>query len=318
MFLRSMVLLLMSLSVGLGGQAAATGPHHSAGAVSPACEGGERWVLRFQLLSGRVLRPQTVSGSPRRLQLRSVARAGVLAMVQEEPEPTDSPIRDALRDGKYPWYDSRSDRVQPVWPVRISWLERLAERIRSFLIRIGKFFDRFDFGGRGGASIAGNSIGTILLMAALAAFFLLIFLLWVRREAGPGRVEAARATLGTAARLGDLPEGIRPADADPWAEANRRRAAGDLAGAVVCLFAHQLLTLDQSGLIRLAPGRTGRHDVQSLRDRELIDCLGATLGLFEDVYYGRRLPNAQAFELVWTRAKWFQERQRTLGTGLSP
>ena len=74
-----------------------------------------------------------------------------------------------------------------------------------------------------------------------------------------------------------FPRGFGRTDADPWAEAKRRRAAGDLAGAVVCLFAHQLLTLDQMGLIRLAPGRTGRHYVQSLRDRELIDSLGATL-----------------------------------------
>ena len=239
---------------------------------------------------------------------------GLLAMMERDPEP----IKDALREGKYPWYDSRTGRVKPVWPVRISWLEWLRERIRSLLKRIGKFFDGFGSGGGGGASIAGNSIGTILLLAALVAFFVWIFMLWVRRELGPGRVESARATLGTAARLGDLPEGIRTADADQWSEANRRRAAGDLAGAVVCLFAHQLLTLDQVGLIRLAPGRTGRHYVQSLRDRELIDCLAATLRLFEDVYYGRRPPTAQAFDQVWSRAQLFQERRRTLGAGLSP
>ena len=46
-------------------------------------------------------------------------------------QPTVSPIKEALRDGKYPWYDSRADRVQPVWPVRISWLERLGERTSS-------------------------------------------------------------------------------------------------------------------------------------------------------------------------------------------
>ena len=117
------------------------------------------------------------------------------------------------------------------------------------------------------------------------------------------------------ARIADLPEGIRPEDGDPWAEAKRRRAAGDLAGAVVCLFAYQLLVLDQLGLIRLAPGRTGRHYVQSLRDRELIDSVGATLGLFEDVYYGRRAPTTQAFDSVWLRGLAFHERRRTLGAG---
>ena len=238
-------------------------------------------------------------------------------MTQREREPTDSPTREALREGKYPWYDSRTDRVQPIWPVRISWIEWLGHRIDSFFRRIGRYFDGLPFRGSG-PSVAGNSIGTILFLAALAAFFVCIFMLWIGRERGAARGEAERTRLGTAARLGDLPEGLRPGDSDPWAEAKRRRAAGDLAGAVVYLFAHQLLTLDQMGLIRLAPGRTGRHYLQGLRDRELIDCVGATLRLFEDVYYGCRAPTAEAFESVWSRAQVFQERQRTLGARVSP
>jgi hypothetical protein len=240
------------------------------------------------------------------------------------PKPTDSQVKKALRDGKYPWYDLRADRLRPIWPVRISWLERLGERIESFFRRIGRFFDKFHFGGNNSdsgrssiAAVVGNSIGTVLLLTALAAFFGCIFMLWVRRKGVAGRGDTKRTRSGTAARLGDLPEGIRSADADPWAEAKRRRAAGDLAGAIVFLFAHQLLTLDQMGLIRLAPGRTGRHYLQSLRDREVIDSLGATLALFEDVYYGRRSPTAQAFELIWSRALLFQERQRTLGARVS-
>ena len=138
--------------------------------------------------------------------------------------------------------------------------------IDAFFRWLGRFFDRFRFGWQqlGCTRPLGNSIGTILLLAAIVAFFVCIFMLWVRRERGSGRGEAAERTrLGTAARLGDLPEGIRPADADPWAEANRRRAAGDLAGAVVCLFAYQLLILDQMGSDPARAGRTGRHYVAS-------------------------------------------------------
>jgi Domain of unknown function (DUF4129) len=245
----------------------------------------------------------------------SAAAAGLDLIVA--PDSTHSSVREALRDGKFPWYDSGADRVQPVWPLRISWLERLGDRVEAFFRWLGSFFDGAGSGRGVGAPIAGNSIGTILLLAAIVAFLVCIALLWVHRERGSARDEAARASLGIAARLGDLPEGIRPADGDPWAEANRRRAAGDLAGAVVCLFAYQLLVLDQKGLIRLAPGRTGRNYVQSLRDRELIDSVGATLALFEDVYYGRRSPTARKFESVWLRALAFQERQRTLGAGVS-
>ncbi len=284
--------------------------------TSPS-QGGERYAPRSQLVISWLHTLQPASKSLPRIHPEPIGDVGILGIAQSDPGPTDSPTKEALRDGKYPWYDSRADRLQPVWPVRLSWLEWFVERVGSVFRRINKFFERFHFRGNGSTSVAGNSIGTVLLLAALVAFFVCIFMLWVRREGAAERGETERTRLGTTARLGDLPEGIRPEDGDPWAEAKRRRAAGDLAGAVVCLFAHQLLTLDQMGLIRLAPGRTGRQYLQSLRDREWIDALGATLGLFEDVYYGRRAPTAQAFESVWTRAQLFQERQRTLGARAS-
>jgi hypothetical protein len=230
-------------------------------------------------------------------------------------DPTASPIKEALREGKYPWYDPDADRVQPVWPARLAWLKWLSKRLQSFYDRVVKFFDRFKLGRGRGISISGDLIGTLVLMAALVVFFVSLMVLWIRREGGLARGESVRGRLGTSARLGELPEGIRPGDGDPWAEAVRRRAAGDRAGAVVCLFAHQLLSLDQLGLIRLAPGRTGRHYVQALRDQELGDSLGATLRLFEDVYYGCRFPTVQAFESVWNRALMFQERRRVLSAG---
>ena len=194
-----------------------------------------------------------------------------------DPAPPADPVTRSLRNGKYPWYDPGTDRVRPVWPLRISWLTWLGQKIQSVFDAIGKFLDRFKWAQTGRTSMPGDAIGTLLLLTALLAFFFWIVMLWVRRQAGVGRHEVSKERPATSARLGDLPEGIRPGDGDPWAEAKRRRAAGDLSGAVICLFAHQLLALDQLGLIRLAPGKTGRHYVQGLRDRELADSLGATL-----------------------------------------
>jgi len=237
------------------------------------------------------------------------------ALPVRDPEPLASPAREALREGQYPWYDADADRVRPVWPIKMSWVDWLGERLEAIGKAIARFFDRFKFGGGGGPAIPSNAIGTAVLLAALLAFFVFIVMLWIRREAGAVTRESERIKLGRSARVGDLPEGIRPGDGDPWAEAQRRRAAGDLSGAIVALFAHQLLTLDQLGLIRLAPGRTGRHYVHALRDRDLLDSVSATLRLFEDVYYGRRAPTAEAFESVWARAKVFQERRRSLNSG---
>ena len=249
------------------------------------------------------------------IALHSVPVLLTALIAQNGSDATGSPVREALRGREYPWYDSRTDRLQPIWPLRISWLDWLGDRMEAFFRWLGKLFDGFDSSSSSGAPVSGSLIGTILLLAAIVAFFVCIAMLWIHRDQGARRGETTGEGLGIAARLGDLPEGIRPADGDPWAEANRRRAAGDLAGAVVCLFAYQLLALDQLGLIRLAPGRTGRHYVQSLRDRELIDSVGATLGLFEDVYYGRRSPTPQAFDSVWARGLAFHERRRKQSAG---
>jgi len=223
------------------------------------------------------------------------------------------PVKDALRDGSYPWYDPDTDRVRPVWPPRRPWLKWVGDRIESMFKRIDRFLGRHNVGGGSGWRFSGNSIGTILLMAVLVSFFILLVVLWARRDRMAAEGAGARARLGSLARLAQLPEGIRPGSDDPWAEALRRRAAGDLAGAVVCLFAHQLLSLDQLGLIRLGPGRTGRQYVHGLHDRELLDSVGGTLLLFEEVYYGRRMPAVQAFEAVWSRAQAFEERRSFLG-----
>jgi hypothetical protein len=243
----------------------------------------------------------------------SIAERFATALEDESMHPptSDSPVRQALREGSYPWYDPGSDRVKPVGS---SWLRWPRERLAQWGKAIGRFLDGLHFGRMPSPGMSGDSIGTMLLLAVLVAFFIALFVLWFRLD-GMSMTDGSgqRTRLGTAARLAQLPEGIRPGGDDPWAEALARRAAGDLAGAVVCLFAHQLLTLEELGLIRLAPGRTARQYVQALRDPDFLDSLVATQGLFEDVYYGRRRPSLEAFETVWSRAEAFQERRSLLG-----
>jgi hypothetical protein len=236
---------------------------------------------------------------------------GVLA---DRPASAAGPAREALREGSYPWYDSEADRVRPVWPQQLSWAKWLGKKLERIGDAINRFFRRFNLGRSGRAGGAGGeSLGTLLLVLVLIAFF--VFLIVLAYHLGPRSAHRReeRARLGALARLADLPEGMGTDGGDPWAEAMRRKAAGDLAGAVICLFAHQLLSLDRLGLIRLVPGLTGRQYVRGLRDPELAECVRSTLALFEWVYYGRRMPTAKAFDDVWRRALVFDARARGLG-----
>jgi hypothetical protein len=228
-------------------------------------------------------------------------------------EKTDTAVLRALREGRYPWYDQATDRVRPVWPTRRPWVKWLRDRIESFYEAIDRLMRRFSFRGFRGLGFTGESIGTMLLMAVLVSFCAALLVLWARRGEVAAVSSGARTRLGNLGRLAELPEGIRPDSDDPWDEARRRRASGDFAGATVCLFAHQLLALDQLGMIQLGPGQTGRQYVRGLRDPELLDPVRETLALFEEVYYGRRVPAATAFEAVWKGALAFEERRSLLG-----
>jgi len=251
------------------------------------------------------------SGRPADRVLRPDLRRSLAASDVAETKSAASPVKDALREGGYPWYDSDTDR--PIWRPSRPWVKWLGDRLEKILKAIDRFLRRLNFGGGSELGFAGNSIGTVLLLASMATFLVVLWVLWARGGWAAADRSGAGARLGSVALYAQLPEGIRPGSDDPWAEALRRRAAGDLSGAVVCLFAHQLLMLDQLGLIRLGPGRTGRQYVHGVRDRELLDSVGDTLLLFEEVYYGRRKPAVEAFEAVWSRAQAFEERRSLLG-----
>jgi hypothetical protein len=264
-------------------------------------------VLLGCLLFGRG--ETTADLAPRRRWQEDMAAAGKLDQAQS----ADDPVARALRQGKYPWYDPATDRVRPVWPPRRPWIKWLGDRMEKAFKSIDAWVRRFHFRGVKGLGLAGESIGTMLFMAVLVAFLVALLALWARRDRLGAEGTAVQARLGTAAGVAELPGGLRPDGSDLWDLALRRRAAGDYSGAIVYLFAHQLLSLDQLGLIRLGPGRTGRQFVHDLSDQLLLEPVRATLALFEDAYYGGRVPAADAFGAVWRRAEAFEQRRRLLG-----
>lgn len=227
------------------------------------------------------------------------------------------PVRPVLAGKHFPWYDARAERVKPVlsqpdWGggrlKRIGdWVARRAEAISGWFRRLNG--RRIPWIGGLGDLVA---IGLAMLLLTLVLVVLLELLRRYRPIAVEDPSQSSAAVAGAARRIEGLPAGIRLDAADPRAEAERLRALGDYAGAVVHLFAHQLLTLERVKQVRLVPGRTGRQLVRSVVDRPLRGRVEPTLRLFEAVYYGRRAPTAAAFESVWAEAMAF-ERQVAAG-----
>ena len=84
---------------------------------------------------------------------------------------------------------------------------------------------------------------------------------------------------------------------------------------MIWLFLDQLLALQKAGLIRLTPGRTARQYLRALDDPHLSEGFRATLGAFEQVYYGHQLPGPEELERVWSRAENFRHHLQTLKVG---
>ncbi len=240
--------------------------------------------------------------------LAGLAMRSLLA-VALVPNPAES-VKPALKAERFPWYDAGTGRVRPILPfeIRFSWLDRVGDWFGRVFDRIGNWFRWLNGWRVPGVAGAGDLVVIGLLMLFLTVVLVLLLELLRRYRPLTGAEEASAAVIraGSAGRIEGLPAGVRVDAADPWNEAQRLRARGDYAGAIVYLFAHQLLTLDRAGRLRLVPGRTGRQLVRSVSDRSLRSLVEPTLRLFESVYYGQRAPSVEAFESVWASALQFQ------------
>jgi hypothetical protein len=236
---------------------------------------------------------------------------GPAAAATQNINPAD-PVRRALARESFPWYDATSGRVKPILSrldFGSGWLKRVGEwidRVGRWLARPFRALDRWRLPGLGHAGDL-IAIGLALLLLTLVLVLLLELLRRYRPLADEEGNRIATGRAGIGGRLEGLPMGDTVDLTDPWGMAQRLRDRGDYAGAVVHLFAHQLLTLSSLGQLRLVPGRTGRQLVRAIDDGRLRAQVRPTLELFEAVYYGQHVPTAEAFEGVWTHALAFQE-----------
>jgi hypothetical protein len=210
-----------------------------------------------------------------------------------EDDPTKA-VGAALGKTAYPWYDAANDRAKTV---AMPDVPKQAKSEPS--------------GDPSSLKGAGDIVAYVVFGVVLGGLVALLIWFWriyepIDEGSGPSRSKGP----GEASSVEALPPGMRRefASSDPWDEAKRRRDRGDLAGAVVCLFAHQLLTLGKLGLVRLAPGRTGRQLLRAVHDAEFRALTLPTLRLFEAVYYGHRIPTPAEFAVVWQSAEAFERR----------
>lgn len=152
------------------------------------------------------------------------------------------------------------------------------------------------------------------LLALLLGY--LIFLLvtsFLHREV-QFRTEVVNASVGgdIIARVEELPVTLSKSPADYLDEAQRLYRKGDYAQAIIYLFSHQLLQLDRRHWLRLIKGKTNRQYLREVRRSAsphattLADMFEGTVLLFEEVFFGKRLPPRSAIDAVWREIEHFE------------
>jgi hypothetical protein len=252
------------------------------------------------------------------LCLASMLRGAPAADGPPDSDPARA-VGQALKSGSFPWYDAPKDMVRPI-RVPVGRDRTQSNRTSSSTSSSGSSStsrpstDRtssgsWDFGSW--VSFAGFALGIGALVALLVWFWR------IYEPAADAEIDGSSHSEGEPNRIEELPAGLRLGydPSDPWAEAVRRRDRGDLAGAIVCLFAHQLLTLSRLGLLRLSPGKTARQLLRSIHDVEFRGQVASPLRLFEAAYYGHQIPSAEEFASVWAGVEAFQRR---VALGVAP
>jgi Domain of unknown function (DUF4129) len=248
------------------------------------------------------------------LCLAMIARGAQAVGGPPDPDPSRAVGR-AMSNGSFPWYDAPRDVVRPIQvPLgRDGSASNGSTSSKSSPSTSSPSASPssggWDFGGW--VSFAGFAL-------AIGALVGLLFWFWrIYEPAADAELGDSSKSEGEPTRIDELPAGLRLGydPSDPWAEAIRRRDQGDLAGAIVCLFAHQLLTLSRLGLLRISPGKTARQLLRSVSDAEYRGQVAPTLRLFEAAYYGHQPPSIEEFAAVWAGVEAFQRR---VALGVAP
>ncbi len=193
--------------------------------------------------------------------------------------------RKAFGSGRFPWYDSQRDALQPIelrqssarnWePPSLAWLRWVA---------------------------------WVLLAVILA-----VLAYWLALAARDGRFRVPRIPKAeedprlAADRVESLPFMAERPRGDLLGLARRHYEQGNFSEAIIYLFSYELVQLDRFAVVHLAVGKTNR---QYLREAERVQplrgVLERTMVAFESVFFGRHALDREGFEACWNQLAAFE------------
>lgn len=208
-----------------------------------------------------------------------------------------------------PWLDGQTGELQPL-PVRESLTSpkhRDSRWLKGPDTSRGKSRStpwRSNFSWQG--SIVQTIVFWGLLAVLIGMLFFIVLMIFRSSDSSFGgqafsgdRPNRGR-TRSLEASMEQLPEAVRGQAIDLRSQAWQSFRQSDLQRAMICLFGHQLLLLDQHALLRLERGKTNRAYLQELAGNPAAEqVLRQTVRWFDASYFGYHPVTAERFGELW-------------------
>ncbi len=162
----------------------------------------------------------------------------------------------------------------------------------------------------------GNLFGWMLLALTIAVTVGLIVYAFSKAEIelgktkSPAQVNHSAPDQQMVERMKHLPAELRRTDVNLRTEAERLMNEHQFDQALILLYGHQLLMLDQAGSLRLTRGKTNGRYVRETRsaDSESGVHLQQTVSAFERSYFGRHAISQNEFAALWESNQQLEQR----------
>ena len=216
-----------------------------------------------------------------------------------------------FKEKNFPWYDANSDGVKRMElqdRPGIDSSDRGTVPLKPIKTDNAKPNNRGPMNGTGAFLEGLGVIAWILIGLVVAGIAAGLFWAFLRMSGDKSETENQLPKRSMAESIKQLPFDFEVQSGDFRLAAQKAADANDYRNAIVFLFSHVLVSLDQKNLIRLRKGKTNRQYLSELRGlRPLSDFYQRVMVPFESTFFGDHELGEQEFESCWGRLDQFQK-----------
>ncbi|MGV3609066.1 MAG: DUF4129 domain-containing protein [Planctomycetaceae bacterium] len=234
------------------------------------------------------------------------------SLVQSDVAAQDkNSAKETFQDSSFPWYDKESDSIRKLTLSPKSTDDYAPPDRNRSTIRIRPTVPTVTVNAPSGGWGLGpffNWMGIALLVAVCAALIWVIGTRFLGQEVRESKATKVVQAVRKADQVEKLPLNllITEPGGDFLTMARKFMQASEFSKAIVYLYAHELLSLDEQHLIRLAKGKTNRQYLRELRPQPSLQRLVEdTVLLFEDAFFGKKSISEGQFMVCWNQLSQF-------------